>query len=186
MLCVSTVKRAGRGAERGVDNVAVIQSDRRAPPKLSPTPGAAGRGQFGSKRSGTIPTRASAVSVQDLASTASLPSSRAMQRVREWRYRFSSTRLVWRAAKRAARRRPPPVDTLARFLGSKAKIQAVTVPSHRASLLHASWARSVGGGGVTDRPPRSQRERKIKTYSVTCSPTRTRRRGCSRPRGTTS
>ena len=28
MLCVSTVKRAGRGAERGVDNVAVIQSDK--------------------------------------------------------------------------------------------------------------------------------------------------------------
>ena len=38
------------------------------------------------------------------------------------RYRFSSKRLVWCAAKRAARRRPLPVDTLARFLGSKTKI----------------------------------------------------------------
>ena len=28
MLCVSTAKGAGRGAERGVDNVAVIQSDK--------------------------------------------------------------------------------------------------------------------------------------------------------------
>ena len=28
MLCVSTAKSAGRGAERGVDNVAVIQSDK--------------------------------------------------------------------------------------------------------------------------------------------------------------
>ena len=176
MLCVSPEKSAGRGAGRGVDRAAAIQSDRRAPPKLSPTPGAAGRGQFGSKRSGTIPTRASAVSVQDLASTASRPSSRAMQRVREWRYRFSSTRLVCRAAKRAARRRPLPVDTLARFLGSKTKIQAVTMPSHRASLFHASWARPVGGGGGVVDLPQSQLERKIKTYSVTCSPTRTRRR----------
>ena len=42
MLCVSTAKGAGRGAERGVDNVAVIQSDKWGAPEAFAKPWSGG------------------------------------------------------------------------------------------------------------------------------------------------
>ena len=75
----------GRRAGPGVDRAAAIQSDRWAQPKLSPSPGAAGRDRLGSKRRGTIPTRASAVAARDLASTAQRPSRAIGGRSRSFR-----------------------------------------------------------------------------------------------------
>ena len=42
MLCVSTAKSAGGGAERGVDNVAVIQSDKWGAPEAFAKPWSGG------------------------------------------------------------------------------------------------------------------------------------------------
>ena len=105
MLCVSSEKSASRRARCGVDRVAAIQSDRWVPPKLSPSPGAAGRGRFGSERRGAVHTRASAVAARELASTASRPSSRAMQRVRRTAEGdTASRRNAWCGARRSVRR----------------------------------------------------------------------------------
>ena len=53
--------------------------------ELSPSPGSAEHGRFGSKRRGTIPTRASAVAARDLASTAQRPSRAIGGRSRSFR-----------------------------------------------------------------------------------------------------
>ena len=124
MLCVSLEKSAGRGAGRGVDRAAAIQSDRWGAAEAFANPWSAGTrpiridatpcgsyASVGGRRAGPGVDRVAAIIQGD-----------AVRRTAEWRYRFSSKRLVWCAAKRAARRRPLPVDTLARFLGSKTKI----------------------------------------------------------------
>ena len=125
MLCVSPEKSAGRGAGRGVDRAAAIQGDKWGAAEAFAKPWS-GR---------TRPLLIEATRCGSYASVCDRCAGRGVDRVaaiiqgdavsssdRGGRYRFSSKRLVWCAAKRAARRRPLPVDTLARFLGSKTKI----------------------------------------------------------------
>ena len=121
MLCVSTAKSAGRGAEHGVDNVAVIQSDKWGAAEAFANPWSGGtrpirieakrhgsHTSVGGLRAGPGVDRVAAIIQGDVRRTA------------ERRCCFSS-RTAMRgdadgAAETASRRHP------ARFLGFKTKI----------------------------------------------------------------
>ena len=95
MLCVSPEKSAGRGAGRGVDRAAAIQGDKWGAAEAFANPWSGG----------TRPIRIDATRCGSYASVGGRRAGRGVDRVAaiiqgdvrraaEWRYRFSSTRLV--------------------------------------------------------------------------------------------
>ena len=119
MLCVSTAKSAGRGAEHGVDNVAVIQSDKWGAAEAFAKPWS-GR---------TRPLLIEATRCGSYASVCDRCAGRGVDRFAAIiqgnvpRSGDAASRHARRsAATRTARRRRLPVDTPARFVGFKTKI----------------------------------------------------------------